>query len=131
MVKIFIEKPSEQEIQNYEDKLNHYLQAHNAKIKIIVYDKPCIIHHTQGQEAYDLYYWTDHYSVSTPEITFELVGLFGDYGLNNKQSYYDPNVAWTDAFEIQNAIYQKLDKFKTLKIGNIDSYWKLWDLVES
>ncbi len=131
MKNIFKEKPSDTEVKAYEDKLNYYLQAQNALIKILLKESPLIMYSINNDESKeDEYYWIDSVTYTTPDINIKIDYLFSDYPSLKKERYFDQQFAWNDARGIQDYVYTKLNKFKDgFRTDNGDSYWKLWDFV--
>ncbi|MDE2399804.1 MAG: hypothetical protein KGL67_02225 [Patescibacteria group bacterium] len=127
-MKIFFkEKPAKEEVLNYENKLNYFLQYLKAKVKIKLRDEPLRIEsYTNGEHDDTTYFWVDSVIVIIPETNIE-THLFSQY-LGRDGKIFDEKYAWNDAFEIQENIYKKLNKIPTLLPNFQDVYWKLWEL---
>ena len=131
MKKIFKQKPTLEEVKAYEEKLNYYLQAHRASVKITLHENPIIIYSSNSlDESKEIeYYWVDTVTFTAPGINLNIDTLFSEYALT-KEKFFDEKFAWTDAAEIQDQVYVKLGKFKEgFSTKNGDPYWKLWDLI--
>lgn len=126
----FEEKPKTKEVSRYENKLNHYLQHLNAKVKIKLRDEPVRIESfVNGKHTDTTYHWVDCVKVETPDTAIE-VDLFSQH-LGHDGAIFDEKYAWNDAAGIQNKIYKELGKFKPgFGKDDGDPYWKLWDLIE-
>ncbi len=126
----FKQKPKTEEVAKYEDKLNHYLQYLNAKVKIKLMDEPIRIESfLNGEHDDTTYHWVNYVEVKTPNITIE--SDLQSQHLGHEGMIFEEKYAWTDAAEIQNELYKKLGKFKPgFGKENNDPYWKLWDLID-
>ncbi|OGM92428.1 hypothetical protein A2333_02530 [Candidatus Wolfebacteria bacterium RIFOXYB2_FULL_49_7] len=129
MTKIFFkEKPTADQISQYEEGLKHLLQYQRAEVKVVFHDRPVeITTHINGVHMDNTYHWIDHFLVKTPGIEFKTSNPFRD-GIDD--STLSKDHIWSDAFLIQDKIYHKLNKTTHLTKDNDDPYWKLWDLRE-
>lgn len=127
MTIFFEEKPNEEDVVNYENKLNYFLQYLQAKVRIKIRQNPLRMEsYVDNQHTDTTYSWVDSVVVTTPEISIETY-IFSQL-LGHDGKLFDEKFAWTDALEIQENIYKKLNRAPKSPIESDDVYWKLWEL---
>ncbi|MEI8130755.1 MAG: hypothetical protein WCG55_04610 [bacterium] len=130
MTKFFEEKPNEEDVTSYENRLNYFLQYLSAKVKITLRESPLRMEsYIDNQHTDTTYSWIDSVVVTTPEITIETY-IFSQL-LGHDGKIFDEKYAWTDALEIQENIYKKLNRIPKSPVESNDVYWKLWELNKS
>ena len=119
------ERPTEEEIKNYKEKLEHYLQYQDIKIEVVLRETPIEMwSKLNGEETEHKFSWLRGLNITNQEnnVNNLFIHLHGYGNVTNNE----PTI-WNDAFIIQNAYYRHLNKIPTLpKEG--DEYWELWNL---
>lgn len=122
------DKPTNEQVQKYVEKLENLLSHLNIKVSVDLYDLPIEVTTTLNgsiQEKYNI--WLKSLRISNPEVTDLDVVLY--HRLSHTFNTENGNAMWQDAYDIQNFLYTHLKK----KVGNPkegDIYWKLWDKIK-
>lgn len=122
------ERPSNQALENYRQKLEKFLSAHYASITIKLRNEPLRIEsYINGEHDSTDYHWVEDIRVSTPKIKDLSVSVISE-GIDEN---INDEVVWHDAFFIQDQIYQRLALTPKLPPAtSSDPYWKLWDYLK-
>lgn len=119
-------KPSIELIDKYIKTIEHFLSAHNIKIKINLLNEPHLITSLENGVVFEeVYHWFDDVFAVMPSGQEVKVELFSE-GIDGDTSDHD---IWIDAHKIQEQIYKELDMEQKLDDKN-DPYWKLWEFLK-
>lgn len=117
-------RPTQEQLDNYRNKLEKFLRAHSAKIEIKLWDRPL---------RFECYINSEHTSTDYQWIEEIKVSAYGvkDLPVTVMSEGMDENttdaVIWVDAFSIQEQLYKRLGRSPAMPPQTSgDPYWKLW-----
>lgn len=111
----YFEKPSEDTIRQFEERLDYYLAGINAKTKVVLKENPSDVRFSiNGKEVGAERRWIQHILITTPEVPDLKVTMF-ERGIGENWM----EIAWHEAHNIQKKLYKNRD--------HDDSYWELWN----
>lgn len=118
-------KPTQESIENYCSQLEKLLAAQNWKIELTTTESPFKTFASKHEEQEE--WWFDDVIVTL--ANGEKITMFACFaGLTTIQR--DKNKLFVDAYQLQNAIYSKLNLQPRAHRNLQDPYWKLWDHVD-
>lgn len=119
------EKPTTAEIEEYARRLEDMLDYLHVKVSVVLFDVPIqITTSINGVNQKTQNIWIKNVNISNTEVLNLEVQLYHNIGIGFDMK--NPLAIWQDAFDIQNSLYQHLNR----KVGNPkdnDIYWKLWE----
>ncbi len=119
--------PSPELVKKYEELLSYYLSPHQARVKIILYERPiditCWWETDSERRRWIERHWVEDVIVNTSEVKDLSVTLFSD-GIEENEKLEAR--AWGDAHHIQDLLYRELKRLPSSPPKEGDPYWKLW-----
>jgi hypothetical protein len=124
----YINKPSQELLNQYCAKIEYFLSMLGVKLKITLFDMPGIMDSSTNnllvsKEAL----WLNDFIVTTP---------LGEFKLRHKprlgiEEAINDHEIWSDAWAIQNEIYNRREfNLPTPNIDDSDDpYWNLWKKI--
>lgn len=126
-ITLYPQRPSEQILKKYKEKLEYYLSAYGFIVDIFLRDVPhCISVGINGKGHETTCYWIDKIHVKNNSGESFEVKLFRD-GFSEENTRNED--MWLDAFMIQDTYSNRLGHHP--KISDRENpYWRLWDKKE-
>jgi len=121
----FHERPTEEILQAYKERLEDLLSDLDVSIEIVMREHPLDFHFTvDGVETEIVRHWIKKLLITTLSVKNFEVRMFSDgIGENWREE------AWYEAHNIQGRLYQHLGKIPG-RTSEGDPYWKLWDKLK-